>query len=258
MLSADRRSNSIDISEVRDVTNPALVSQMLMPLMETLGGPLHVPKLRKRVRDDVIIDADSEKGTIPPFRRHPFWLILRVAVERQLCFLLGDIDGRACYKFIVCIVLAQLLQESVGKIRPESALLLRDKLSRRLAKLEQERSQQQFDTSIYDLLFGGTSSWFKTVIEAVTGQVEAAWSNFKSKTKRRVERLPRNAPLRDLHMSLPNSGRYLDALLQLPPVQQSLGATAQSLQIKDEGIRQVQRFTKRYFDLAETERKIQE
>jgi hypothetical protein len=253
---ADIYSNSVDISEARDVTDPALITQMLMPLLDTLGDPIQVPKIRKRVRDDVNIDVDSGKGTIQPFRRHPFWLILRVAVERQLCLSLGDIEGRACYKFLICIVLAQLLHDAVGELRPELTLALRAKLSRRLAKLEQERSQQ-FDTNIYDCLFESSAPWFRSVIESVTERINLAWTNFKAKTTRKVEKLPSHAPPNDLLLSLPSSGKHLNDLLQLRPAQQTHVATLQSLRINDEGIKQVQKFTKRYFDLAEQEKFIQ-
>ncbi|KUI72508.1 hypothetical protein VM1G_07810 [Cytospora mali] len=252
-----RRNNSADLSEVRDVTDPALITQMLMPLLETLGSPTQVPKLRKRVRDDVNINFESGEGAIPPFRRHPFWLILRVAVQRQLCLSMGDIEGRACYKFIIATVLAHLLQDVVRELRPELTLLLRAKLSRRLAKLEQERSQQQFDTSIYDCLFQSTGPGFKNAIESVNIRINKVWRDFKSKTKRWVGKLPTYAPPGDLRLSLPNSGRHLNDLLQLRPVQQNQTTTLQSLRISDEGIKQVQKFTKRYTDLAEMERRIE-
>ncbi|KUI56442.1 hypothetical protein VP1G_03790 [Cytospora mali] len=256
-LVAHTRKANADLSEVRDVTDPALITQMLMPLLETLGGPTQVPKLRKRVRDDVNIDFESGEGAIPPFRRHPFWLILRVAVQRQLCLSMGDIEGRACYKFIIATVLVHLLQDVFGQLRPELTLLLRAKLSRRLAKLEQERSQQQFNTSIYDFLFQSTSPGFKNAIESVNGSINQDWRNFKSKTKRWVKKLPNYAPPGDLRLSLPNSGRHLNDLLQMRPVQQNQTTTLQSLRINDEGIKQVQKFTKRYFDLAEMERRIE-
>lgn len=247
---------SVDIGEIRDVNDPALITQMLMPLLETLGGPRQVPKLRKRVRDDVNIDVDKGKGAVKPFRRHPFWLVLRVALERQLSLSLGDIEGRACYKFIVCIVLAHLLLDSTGELRPELTLLLRAKLSRRLAKLEQERSQQ-LNTRIYDVLFEATGSWFKGVIESATKRINLAWEAFKSKTTRRVEKLPSHAPPQSLVLSLPSSGRNLEDLLRLRPSHQIQKVTDGPLQIKDEGIKQVQRFTKRYFELAEMETNIE-
>ncbi|MAD87212.1 MAG: hypothetical protein CL912_29995 [Deltaproteobacteria bacterium] len=46
---------NMSVIEARDTTDPALVTQMLMPLLEAVGSPVNVPRLRKRVRDDVNI-----------------------------------------------------------------------------------------------------------------------------------------------------------------------------------------------------------
>lgn len=44
------------VIEARDTANPALITQMLMPLLEAIGSSIDVPRLQKRVRDDVNID----------------------------------------------------------------------------------------------------------------------------------------------------------------------------------------------------------
>ena len=46
---------NMSVIEARDTTDPALVTPMLMPLLEAVGSPVNVPRLRKRVRDDVNI-----------------------------------------------------------------------------------------------------------------------------------------------------------------------------------------------------------
>lgn len=96
----------VSVIEARDTTDPALITQMLMPLLEAIGSSIEVPRLRKRVRDDVNIHAAEL-----PWRRLPFWLVLRVAIQRQLCLALGNEPGRVCYKFFICAVLAQLLED---------------------------------------------------------------------------------------------------------------------------------------------------
>ena len=88
------------VIETRDTTDPALVTQMLMPLLEAVGSSVDVPRIRKRVRDDVNIQNAEF-----PWRRLPFWLVLRVATQRQLCLTLGNETGRACYKFLIYTIL---------------------------------------------------------------------------------------------------------------------------------------------------------
>lgn len=245
------RKANVDITEVRDTTDPALVTQMLMPLLDTLGSPVQVPLLQKRVRDDASIDE-----SLLPWRRHPFWLILRVAAQRQLCLDINDLEGRALYKMLVVINLTQLMIECSGKLRPEMTLLLRSKICRRLAKLELEKAQQE-DGSIYHEFFKAAGAWLKSAIGFVTKQINLAWDSFKAKTMRRVERLPAFASPGDLRLSLPASGEYLDNLLRLrPALQPTQTRSLASLQVNDEGIKQVMRFTKRYFDLADIEKDI--
>lgn len=86
---------NVSVAETRDTTDPSLISQMLMPLLEAVGSPINVLRIRKRVRDDVNIDAAEL-----PWRRLPLWLALRVASQRQLCLALGNDIGRACYRQI--------------------------------------------------------------------------------------------------------------------------------------------------------------
>lgn len=123
------------IIETRDCPSPALVNDMLMSLLEGLGKPTTVRQIRKRIRDDVVLDSSEV-----PWRRSPYWLVLRVAVGRQLSNLYQDEgSGRAWYKFLICVVLANLLRDCVDSLHPEMTLMLQAKLCRRLAKLESEQ-----------------------------------------------------------------------------------------------------------------------
>lgn len=72
---AHSRKAKVSVAEVRDTADPALITQVLLPLLEAIGSSVDVPKLRKRVRDDV-----SFHKALLPWRRLPFWLVLRVAI----------------------------------------------------------------------------------------------------------------------------------------------------------------------------------
>ncbi|KAM4058388.1 very large low complexity protein [Hirsutella rhossiliensis] len=111
--------------ESRDTTDPGLLTQFLMPLLEATGHSVDTIRVRKRVRDDVNIYKGES-----PWRRDPSWLALRVAVQRQLCLSMGNENGRASYKFLICAVLAQLLKDCAGKLSPGMTLVLRAKLCR--------------------------------------------------------------------------------------------------------------------------------
>jgi hypothetical protein len=243
---------SISVVETRDTTDPALITQMLIPLLEAIGSSVDLPRLRKRVRDDVNIQ-DAEF----PWRRLPFWLVLRVATQRQLSLALGDLRGRVCYKFLICIVLAQLLEDCAGQLAPESTVMLKAKLCRRLAKLEMDKNRADSSPVIYKLLFDSTGPLLKDIIERATQQVESAWANFKRAILRPIPSLPPRADEQALYLSLQNSGEYLSnrLILSRPPRRDS--ASRHLPPLGDGTMEQVTKFTDRYFSLARLERRIQ-
>ncbi|EAQ92064.1 hypothetical protein CHGG_00299 [Chaetomium globosum CBS 148.51] len=218
----------VAVMEVRDTTDPALITQMLLPLLEAVGYSPDVPKFRKRVRDDV-----SFHKALLPWRRLPFWLVLRVAIQRHLCLNFGDSNGRACYKFLICTLLSQLLADSAGQLHPELTILLRSKLCRRLAKLEMEKSQASPECRItYQRLFDSTSSLFTNAIQGATTQVETAWRRYKTTITPSIPRLPLQADERSFRLSLRNSAQYLDNVLHLAAPKKA-GATTQPA-VKDQ------------------------
>ena len=243
----------VSVIEARDTSDPALITQMLMPLLEAVGSTVEVLRLRKRVRDDVnILDAEF------PWRRLPFCLILRVAIQRQLCLVLGNESGRACYKFFMCTVLAQLLEDCAGQLAPELTVILRAKLCRRLAKLEMDKNRVSSAAVVHNQLFGSIGPILKTMIEKATDQVELAWSNFKKTIVRSIPVLPPRADEQALRLSLPNSEKYLYSLLAPTTSQRRDPASLLIPPPGDGTTEQVTKFTDRYFSLARLETGIEE
>ncbi|ROT41910.1 hypothetical protein SODALDRAFT_347045 [Sodiomyces alkalinus F11] len=201
------------VVESRDFANPALISEMLMSLLEGMGQPVddRIHKICKKVRDDVVL-ASAEI----PWRRSPYWLVLRVALCRLLATLLSHSDGRVArvyFKFIMCRVLADFLNESVGLLHPEKILMLQAKLCRRLAKLDSERSSASGPLrASYDDFFTATSVYFEGIVEKTRKMISSAWENHKQKTIRHIPPLPLRAPDSDLVLSLPYSGAHLQRL----------------------------------------------
>lgn len=240
------------VVETRDTTDPALVTQMLMPLLEAMGSSVDVPMLRKRVRDDINI-----RNAEIPWRRLPFWLVLRVATQRQLCLVLGGDVGRACYKFLMCTLLAQLLEDSAGQLAPELTIMLKAKLCRRLAKLEMDKTQTSSASSVYKQLFAFVGPFAKEITEKATEQVASAWANLKRTITRPIPKLPFRADEQAHHLSLPNSEKYFLSLLTVPHAQRGYSASLHTPPPGDSGTEEVKRFADRYFNLARMERKIE-
>ena len=248
------------VVESRDCPSPALISDMLMSLLEGLGDPIDVPRLRKRVRDDVVLGLSEI-----PWRRSPYWLTLRVALSRMLSDKLDNCDrgvgvGRVYYKFIMCTTLAKLLQDCVGKLHPEKIMRLLAKLCRRLAKLEKERSAASGTLrSTYDGLFDSGSEMYKTVVAETRRQVVAAWDAYRDKSARHIPRLPFQVPEKVTVLTLANSGRKLSRLLarwRAAPVARPIVHALPSL---EEGtVSQVNRLATKYAAMIDHEAEVVE
>jgi hypothetical protein len=107
-----------------------------MTILEVNGTRVYPPLLRKRVRDEVSWD-----GAEIPWRRAPFWLLLKVAVQRHLFSVCGDAGGRTLYKFLMCLVMSRLLDEATPHLIPEVLVHIKAKLCKRLVKLKVERAR---------------------------------------------------------------------------------------------------------------------
>ncbi|UZP43159.1 hypothetical protein NXS19_010975 [Fusarium pseudograminearum] len=202
--------------EVRDCPSSALISEILMSLLEGIGSAVHPRQLRKRVRDDTVLD----KSEIP-WRRSPYWLVLRVTIGRILSTLLDDTHeamGRVYYKFIICAVLANLLNDCTGFLQPEMVLMLQAKLSRRLAKLESEKDSASGPLrEVYDDFFTHSSTRFQTILASARARVTKLWDNYKKSIVRHIPVLPYRASDSDFILELPNSHAIFQQLLSHAP-----------------------------------------
>lgn len=235
--------------ESRDTPDPGLLTQFLMPMLEATGQSVDTPKFRKRVRDDVNI-GDAEF----PWRRDPSWLALRVATQHQLRLSMGDECGRTSYKFLICAVLAQLLKDCVGSLSPGLTLVLRAKLCRRLAKLEQEATSVSDHARIaYQKLFDTVGVQCEKIIADASRQIEDAWESFKRTIERRIPLLPARASERDLYLSLPRSGEHLRNLLQQPSISPSNTKRLDSSlpPLENTAVHRSSELASRYFKLAD-------
>lgn len=207
------------VVETRDCPSPALITEMLLSLLEGLGdsGDQFQRRVQKKIRDEVIL-GNSEI----PWRRSPYWLVLRVLMQRQLALSMAQEDvtagvDRVYYKFLMAAVLARLIHVGAGAFHPEKTMTLIAKLSRRLAKLESDRQQATGPLrSVYDDFFSRTSAVFIQATTTAKGKVTNAWAGFKQRIKRQIPRLPRYSSEADRRLLLTNSGRTLHTLLSQP------------------------------------------
>ncbi|TAQ88566.1 hypothetical protein B7494_g3109 [Chlorociboria aeruginascens] len=252
------KANSLAV-ESRDTVNPAIITQMLMTLLEVNGRRCFPSLLCKRVRDDVCWAPGAEK----PWRRLPFWLVLRVGIQRHLCCIFGDELGQIHYKFLVCVLIADMIDEAKEHLHPESLVFLKAKLCRRLSKLETDKEQAESGTkAVYEYIFTALGSMFQKVIITTTEKLEADWASFRKTIQKPILPLPRHADRRDMYLTLPNSGRYLEQVLKIPLVQPGSHPTFHQLPSNYASSRGAINhpigFASRYFALSELEARMED
>ncbi|KAL9083910.1 MAG: hypothetical protein Q9165_008317 [Trypethelium subeluteriae] len=210
-FAARARKAEFTTFECRDTTDPALVSHMLMSLLEVQGRSISVPKLQKHVRDDV----SWNDGAINPWRRSPLWLVLRVGVQRQLYSLYGHETGHVCYKVLMCVVHSQLLEDTVrAECSPELVSLLKTKLCRRLAKLESSRqTEPSARRGSHEKILDTSQSGFHKAVQSADRYIDIQWEQFKRRQPRPVPLLPRRARPVDSYLTLENSQGYIQKVL---------------------------------------------
>ncbi|KIN03189.1 hypothetical protein OIDMADRAFT_91014, partial [Oidiodendron maius Zn] len=118
-----------DTIQARDTVHPKFVTEMFFGILRGLGKPLDVHRIEKCTRDDVLWD-----GAVNPWRRSPFWLLLRVAFQTTL--VTGEGRDHTHYKSFMIFLMARVLQQSLDtSISSELLFVMSAKISRRLLKL---------------------------------------------------------------------------------------------------------------------------
>ncbi|OJD29536.1 uncharacterized protein BKCO1_7800036 [Diplodia corticola] len=204
----------VELVETREPANPALISQLLMTILEALGRKTKPTLLHKRIRDDVLWGP----GSGLPWRRAPYWLVLRVGLVRHLDEKLGPEAGHACYKLILCVMFAQLLCKSTDVVSIELLHNLKAKLARRIAKLQNaRRSYEPRAAGIYDRTLPRLEPLFHEAFQSATECINRTWRVTRAAALRRIHRLPLRADPDSLRLTLPNSGPILKSILANRP-----------------------------------------
>ncbi|KAF1837673.1 hypothetical protein BDW02DRAFT_107422 [Decorospora gaudefroyi] len=189
--------------EIRDTSDPTLISGLLMTILEANGAETAVPQLRKRVRDTVCFDNARK-----PWRRSAYYLVLRVAVQRYLYRRFGAELGRDYYKTIMCLLHMQLLEDVLKRIPLEATFFLRKKLGRRLAKLESDAHGADHFNILQSLTY-----IFEATLATTGGYLKKAWRTHKTMRERNIPNLPQRADSSELRLRMTNSGRTLRAVV---------------------------------------------
>ena len=198
--------------ESRDTATPAVVGQLLMALLEANGRKHTAMLTRKRVHDEVCWGDGAEN----PWRRSPTWLVLRVGIQRSLCFLLGGTLGTLHYKFFISFVLSSLCKEvcAEGSFPPDRLAFARTKLARRVAKLQQQKDMATPQVAkTIDFLFLRYGKEFKSTLRTLNDRLSQDWNIVRFRAIKRLSPLPRRASTDSTVLSLFHSRAILQRIL---------------------------------------------
>lgn len=96
----------------------------------------------------------------------------------------------------------------------ESLGFLRTKLSRRVAKLENQRAQSPaLVCQAFDEMFDNFAPHFRRILRAANEKLEFEWSTARLKSRKLVQPLPQQADQSSLVLALRNSGNFLRSIL---------------------------------------------
>lgn len=175
-----------------------------MTILRSVGKDYPTNVLQKRVRDTV-----SFKDARKPWRRSPFYLVIRVAIQRHLYRLLGAEIGALYFKVIMCELVSYMMSSSIDIIPQEGTFALKQKLGRRLAKLETDYRS----SALHKTLFETLDPEFQWCLSKTGDYLKNRWENFRGNTQRVIRPLPYFAADTDFCFRLPVSGSHLNRLL---------------------------------------------
>ena len=203
------RSNAF---ESRDTATPAVVGQLLMALLEANGQNHATTLTRKRVNDDVCWGDGAED----PWRRNPTWLVLRVGIQRSLCFLLDGPIGLVHYKFFVSFTLSSVSNEICvkGSFPSDRIAFARTKLARRVAKLQRQTDMATpLVVKTIDSLFTRFGKGFTNTLKILNQQLSQDWDQVRLRATKQISLLPRRADPSNTILSLNHSRDVLHRIL---------------------------------------------
>ncbi|KAG2757812.1 hypothetical protein P692DRAFT_20789290 [Suillus brevipes Sb2] len=183
------------VREERDTTHPRYITELLTGILRGLGSIADVPRIRKRIGDDVLWDSAKL-----PWRRSPLWLVIRVALQTTLE---RSALGRTTYKSFMLFFMARLTTLALDHELSNDILhFMSAKMARRLFKLGSSASPE-------------LSQMVSTVTGDVRSVLEERWECVQDAQRASPPWAPETLQvLQDTHLSLNRSGRYIRQALQ--------------------------------------------
>ncbi|KAG0706484.1 hypothetical protein DFH29DRAFT_995866 [Suillus ampliporus] len=192
---ATRTKAKSTVLEERDTTHPRYITELLTGILRGLGSIANIPRIRKRIGDDVLWD-----NARLPWRRSPLWLVIRVALQTTLE---RSALGRTTYKSFILFSMARLTTFAVAhELSNDTLHFMSAKIARRLFKLGSSASPE-----------------LSRIVSMVTGDVrrilDERWGYVQDGQRTPTHWAPKTLRvLQDTHLSLNTSRKYIHHALQ--------------------------------------------
>ncbi|KAG1837163.1 hypothetical protein DFJ58DRAFT_863227 [Suillus subalutaceus] len=191
---ATRRKADSTVPEERDTTHPRYITELLTGILRGLGSIADVPRIRKRIGDDVLWN-----NTKLPWRRSPLWLVIRVALQTTLE---RNALGRTAYKSFMLFLMARVTALAINYNLSNDILhFISAKIARRLFKLGTSAPLELSQTVV-------------NVTSDVKSILEERWRSVQDVQQTSPPWAPEALSiLQDTHLSLNTSREYIHQAL---------------------------------------------
>ena len=182
-----------EVLEERDTAHPRYITELLTGFLRAFGEPAGVPRIRKRIGDDVL----WSKAKLP-WRRSSLWLVIRVVLQTSLE---RTGLGRKAYKSFMASLMTDLVHKALEEdLSSDLLYFMSSKIARRLVKLQPED--------------GLLAMAMHKATKDIKDRLELRW---KAVQTAQVDSLHWNAAeidiARDTRLSLANSKEYIASVL---------------------------------------------
>lgn len=187
------------VQEPRNTTNPRYITQLLTGILHGIGHPADIQRVQKRIADEV-----HWRNAFLPWRRSPFWLVLRVAVQTTL---LGSGHNHQEYKSFMAYLLAKILQLVVDAKFPSDLIhIMHAKLNGRMAKLHRS----------FGPMNGQLLNFLNAAGHAAHHLRAQRWENIRKCQAEPIHWAPETLDLeRDIVLSLTKSQSHINHILTI-------------------------------------------
>ncbi|KAF8475089.1 hypothetical protein BDZ91DRAFT_675137 [Kalaharituber pfeilii] len=192
-----------EVTEIRNTVKPIYITEFLTGLLRGIGRPvLNRRRICKRIADEVLW-----RNARIPWRRSPFWLVIRVALETSLSDEAPGVQANMRfreYKIVMLYIMAKVLNAATWMQATPSEKLshMCRKLGRRAAKLGEDIPSPLFE-------------FVKETIHDAGAILAIRFRNAQLSSVREMEWPPTAGldPEADTNITMPHSRKYINNIL---------------------------------------------